>query len=54
MKVVHVASVSEEIVADSILDTVSVAIRTLKQVADYAKDRGLKVFKVTIEEVREA
>lgn len=54
MRVLYIASVSEEIAADSILDTASVAVRTLKQVIDYAKDNGLKPFKVTIEEVGEA
>lgn len=52
MQVLYLASVSEEVAADSILDTASVAIRTIKQASDYAKDRGLKVFRVTIEEVR--
>lgn len=51
MQVLYIASVSEEVAADSILDTTSVAIRTLKSCAEYAKDRGLKVFRVTIQEV---
>lgn len=53
MRVLYIASVSEEIAADSIVDTASVAVRTLKQVTEYAKDRGLKRFKVTIEEIPE-
>jgi hypothetical protein len=51
MTVVYVVSVSEEIAADSILDTASVAVRTIKQAEDYAADRGLKVFKIIIQEV---
>lgn len=53
MQVVYAASDSEENVADSILDTASVAIRTLKKTEDYARDHGLKVFKITIEKVRD-
>jgi hypothetical protein len=52
MQVVYVASVNEETVADSILDTASVAVRTILQAEDYARAHGLKVFKVVIEEVR--
>lgn len=51
MQIVYCASTSEEEVANSILDTASVAIRTLKKCSDYAKDNGLKVFRVTIQEV---
>lgn len=52
MKVLYIASVSEEIAADSILDTASVAVRTLLDVIEYAKLHGLKRFKVTIEEIK--
>ena len=51
MRVLYIASTSEQVAADSILDTASVAIRTLKQAVDYARDRGLQIFRVTIEEV---
>lgn len=46
-----VVSTTEEVAADSILDTASVAVRTIKQAAEYAKDRKQKVFRVTIQEV---
>lgn len=51
MKVLYVASVTEEIVADSILDTAQVAIRTIQDVTQYAAQHGLEVFKVTVEKV---
>lgn len=50
-QVLYIASVSEEVAADSILDTASVAIRTIQAITEYAKQHGLEVFKVTIEKV---
>lgn len=49
--ILFIASTSAAEAADSILDTASVAVRTLKKVTDYAKDHGLKPFRVTIEEI---
>ena len=52
MRTVYVASISEEVAEDSILDTAAVAMRTILEVTEYAKIHGLKVFRVTIEEVK--